>query len=369
MAITLKVGDHGELVKRLQAALISYGYDLGPIGADGGFGNRTKVAVMDFQGKHGLPTTGVADPQTIAAMDLDPDTLKDLIEIDVQHDAGAGTRLVLVEELGGGRYRFAWNRDVQEEDVGPLLFEGEVPSGVEIAKEASGTFIISHITTDVAQRMRAEILQRVINAREGKMPLTEKPMPEGKAPAVDVEMDENAVLEWVHRMIEGAHWIAGPIEVIEIFHTPAGLTAVAGVTLAEVVGGIASTIIVLWEVVHAFGTGRRLQEQMGFCYGVMWETFRMPNGDKAFIPWFDDSAEDLREAFYDGVGQGRQKAQDIKIHNSVMIAVGYYMASKGSNEEWAQFYVLNDLWKQVRETDKGKGTLTWPKPEDMQPGF
>jgi len=49
MATTLKVGDHGELVKRLQAALISYGYNLGTSGADGGFGDRTKVAV------NGLP--------------------------------------------------------------------------------------------------------------------------------------------------------------------------------------------------------------------------------------------------------------------------------------------------------------------------
>jgi hypothetical protein len=49
-----------------------------------------------------------------------------------------------------------------------------------------------------------------------------------------------------------------------------------------------------------------------------------------------------------------------------MVAVGYYMVSKGSNEEWAQFYVLNDLWKEVRETDKGRDTLTWPDPEDMR---
>jgi len=50
-----------------------------------------------------------------------------------------------------------------------------------------------------------------------------------------------------------------------------------------------------------------------------------------------------------------------------MVAVGYYMTTKGSNEDWAQFYVLNDLWKKVRETDKGADTLKWPNPKDMQP--
>ena len=82
MATTLKIGDRGELVKRLQAALISFGFDLGPVGADGGFGNRTKAVVKSFQSSRGLPATGVADPDTIAAMDLDPDTLEDLIKID-----------------------------------------------------------------------------------------------------------------------------------------------------------------------------------------------------------------------------------------------------------------------------------------------
>ncbi len=82
MATTLKIGDRGKLVKRLQAALISFGFDLGPAGADGGFGNRTKAAVKSFQSSRGLPATGVADPDTIAAMDLDPDTLEDLIKID-----------------------------------------------------------------------------------------------------------------------------------------------------------------------------------------------------------------------------------------------------------------------------------------------
>jgi hypothetical protein len=84
MATTLKSGDRGELVTRLQTALIGFGYDLGPAGADGRFGDRTTMAVESFQAARDLPATGVADPETIAAMDLDPDTLEDLIEIEGQ---------------------------------------------------------------------------------------------------------------------------------------------------------------------------------------------------------------------------------------------------------------------------------------------
>jgi hypothetical protein len=90
MAITLKPGDSGDLVKRLQAVLMGFGYDLGLGGADGTFGDRTRSAVAGFQDSRGLASTGVADPSTIAAMDLDPDTLADLIELDPEPSPGSG---------------------------------------------------------------------------------------------------------------------------------------------------------------------------------------------------------------------------------------------------------------------------------------
>jgi hypothetical protein len=99
MAMTLRAGDRGELVKRLQTALISFGYDLGPAAADGTFGDGTKLAVESFQSARDLPATGVADPETISAMDLDPDTLDDLIEIEGQADTTeASSPVAVVDE-------------------------------------------------------------------------------------------------------------------------------------------------------------------------------------------------------------------------------------------------------------------------------
>lgn len=94
---TLQVGDQGELVTRLQTALLGYGYDLGDGGASGIFDEVTQSAVLGFQEAHGLTASGVADAETIAAMDLDPDTLEDLIEIDEQ-PAPASAAKVAVED-------------------------------------------------------------------------------------------------------------------------------------------------------------------------------------------------------------------------------------------------------------------------------
>jgi hypothetical protein len=64
-------------------------------------------------------------------------------------DTGAGTLLVLVEQISSGWFQFAWNRDVQKDEVGRLLFEDGTPSGVDITKEASGAFLVSGMTNEM----------------------------------------------------------------------------------------------------------------------------------------------------------------------------------------------------------------------------
>jgi hypothetical protein len=78
----LAYGDEGDIVRRLQSALAGYGYDLGPEALEGRFGENTRAAIAGFQEARGIAASGAADEATIAAMDLDPDSLEDLIEID-----------------------------------------------------------------------------------------------------------------------------------------------------------------------------------------------------------------------------------------------------------------------------------------------
>jgi hypothetical protein len=58
-------------VREVQQALITLGYDLGPAGADGKYGNKTKEAVLLFEQAAGLPPDhqdGMMDPMTAEAL-------------------------------------------------------------------------------------------------------------------------------------------------------------------------------------------------------------------------------------------------------------------------------------------------------------
>jgi hypothetical protein len=51
--------------REVQLILIELGYDLGPHGADGVYGRKTKDAVCAFQHASGIPATGAVDPNTV----------------------------------------------------------------------------------------------------------------------------------------------------------------------------------------------------------------------------------------------------------------------------------------------------------------
>lgn len=63
---TLRQGDRGKLVRAMQQELRYCGYR--NITIDGVFGAETKAAVVDFQRRHKLPTTGVVAQMTWGAM-------------------------------------------------------------------------------------------------------------------------------------------------------------------------------------------------------------------------------------------------------------------------------------------------------------
>ena len=55
-------------VKDIQGELIAEGYDLGPTGADGKYGPKTREAILTFQGLHGLVVDGIVGPKTRKAL-------------------------------------------------------------------------------------------------------------------------------------------------------------------------------------------------------------------------------------------------------------------------------------------------------------
>ena len=181
-------------------------------------------------------------------------------------------------------------------------------------------------------------------------------------------MTEDQFKEYIHAGLEGTHYIADSAEVLGTWAQVAGaseesLVVVLGETLGPI-GMVAGTIVIFWAVIKAFGTGTRLQEQEGFCYGVMWHVTGHADEHKQFYDWAGDSADELRDAFYTGVMDGRDKADEIAVHNRIVLAQTYY-ERQGDDAEAANARVLNDLWQHVRETDLGRDYLTWPVPQSM----
>lgn len=71
---TTKLGSHGQAVIKVQYVLISRGWNLGPSGADGIFGQRTDQVVRQFQAEKGLTADGIVGPQTWVSLVTSPVT-------------------------------------------------------------------------------------------------------------------------------------------------------------------------------------------------------------------------------------------------------------------------------------------------------
>ncbi|MDV3352658.1 peptidoglycan-binding domain-containing protein [Leptothoe sp. ISB3NOV94-8A] len=75
---SLGPGDSGEAVAALQQALNRNGIETGPV--DGAYGPMTQAAVAEFQQLYDLPVTGVAGPQTLDILGLNPNTVDVVVE-------------------------------------------------------------------------------------------------------------------------------------------------------------------------------------------------------------------------------------------------------------------------------------------------
>lgn len=69
---TLRRGDNGEAVKRMQLRLIVHGHRLPLFGADGNFGAETEGALKAFQFKRGMDITGICDDKVWVALVQEP---------------------------------------------------------------------------------------------------------------------------------------------------------------------------------------------------------------------------------------------------------------------------------------------------------
>ena len=93
---TLKTGDEGQEVKRLQKAL--------KIGADGTFGPKTEQSVKDYQEAQGLTVDGLAGKRTLTSLDINVTAATDLsswngkVDFKKMKAAGCSTAWIKITE-------------------------------------------------------------------------------------------------------------------------------------------------------------------------------------------------------------------------------------------------------------------------------
>jgi hypothetical protein len=205
------------------------------------------------------------------------------------------------------------------------------------------------------------------------------------APPVVAHLDESHLEEWVHRALDGTHVIGSVAEIVEIFHAStawpaieaslswgdaaaigaagageAGVAALIG-EIAVPLGYVAAIVVTVLALHEAFTTGTRIQTKKGYCYGIMWEALKMPTPNRTFQPWGGDTAEELKEAWDEGIDKGRSAFRsDVKLHNQVLLRIAYEQMTQNRYKfTRAEGRVLNLLWEQVRGSDSIGTHLGW----------
>jgi len=99
----LKRGNQGDKVKMLQEVLADLGYEVGEI--DGIYGEQTELAVISFQGDHGLDMDGRVGPETMgvieSAMEDEDEGEEEIVDDEDDDDYDYADDGEVFEVLGG----------------------------------------------------------------------------------------------------------------------------------------------------------------------------------------------------------------------------------------------------------------------------
>ena len=207
---------------------------------------------------------------------------------------------------------------------------------------------------------------------------------EGKEkPDLDVDMPEDTA----SKLKEGVH-IA-----MDVIHSGADITAVAtyvgkiieqepealeGLEVAaDMVGLVALNVLVPMIMLDTFETGLRVNEQQGFCYGVVWGALGPESEPKTMESLNNIHDEGERKAFLEGIEKGKEAVQqNPELKETVQKTVVYEYTRQGySTISTPEGRTLNRIWEQVHDKDSwSRGTaagvrdtaLVWGQPGHME---
>jgi hypothetical protein len=302
--------------------------------------------------------------------------------------------------------------------AGAYLWPKGIPAGITVTPlivvtEPSqvGEFEITGLTINALESMEPAVASRIADASvmtaddgsSGDSGSADHSggATDGTAPKVDIHLDETTkeqIEEWIKEGLDGTHEIADVAEVTTYLAkavanatgvpvaessfaevaagegaSSVGEAAAAVAEALEVVnaalgpiGGIALVVWVGFEVVEAFKSERRSEVIQGFAYGTMWQALNEPDHLPKFAPGLTYSADELQEAFVEGVANGRDKARDVVTRNKIILAVARESLRSDLPLDAAQ-QVLSAIWRANREHSPGDSDtdyIVWPQPSD-----
>lgn len=189
------------------------------------------------------------------------------------------------------------------------------------------------------------------------VPVNSAPSPDLDVPETEGQHTEH-VEHWVHRGIDVVHFG----ETLHYLHSLSeGGAVAAGAAEITPLGAVLVVVVTFMELHKAFTTSQRIETQKGVTYGLMWEVLGLPDAEHTtrggpFGP--QDLTESEREAWEEGVKEGREKAKDPAVREQIERALAYEMmvqkrdlATDPQHRAWnvAVDKTLNRIWDQVHE--------------------
>jgi hypothetical protein len=165
----------------------------------------------------------------------------------------------------------------------------------------------------------------------------------------------------IHEVLENAsHFISigEIIEHLELVELPEGFSPI---------GWALEFGLMIWNVIDAFGEGKRINKARGRCYGLMFGALNIATIEPKFLDYPPDTADELRDAWVEGVTEGRNKALNVKVRNAINFDFAKYMyGTSPLPMDLAGIFVINDIFRVVHDEDDPQkddvSPLDWPSP-------
>jgi hypothetical protein len=318
-------------------------------------------------------------------------------------------RIVDVHHYGNARVALDFNTDATVEAAAAQVFPKGTPKGVTLSVYGPHRILLEHVSAESLKSMPDWLAKAFMQATQGiendpqSETLKQDPAGAGHGkPHPEIDIDTPEELEsWLEKTAHIAHVVGDYAELAE-YLTKIGeniyynrLVAQVGVDAADratwaganlskvvrfhrftrfaevfgwltkalsIVGDIGLIIWVGYQLITAFMDEKQDEVGFGYLYGVMWEALDEPDHIRVYKnDGMTYSAKELREAFVEGVGQGRNGGKDPKLRKAINTWIMVEMVQSGI-DVWAAETTLITEQYNTHQRSKGRYPLGWPTP-------